>query len=107
MDPITAVSFAATILQFVDFSSKLVKGAYEIYQSTTGQAADDAQLSTIVDDLKDVTKTLQSDVKGDSCHVQPLKKLASDCIAASNELSNLLEEVKREGNKAWRSLEAK
>ena len=108
MDPVSAMSFAATILQFVEFSYGLVKGSYDIYRSSTGQSADKAHLSVIVDDLKDVTTALQSDNKLDGPHRGPLKKLAADCAAISRELSDILEDLKRkEGNKAWRSLEAK
>lgn len=108
MDPISAVSFAATILQIVEFSWNLVRGSYKIYESATGQSAENAQISAIVEDLKEATKTLQSDVKADSPHREPLKKLASDCATASNELSDVLKDLERkEGNKVWRSLEAK
>jgi hypothetical protein len=39
MDPLTAVSLAGNIVQFVDFSVKLVTGAYEIAGSSTGRLA--------------------------------------------------------------------
>lgn len=51
MDPVSAVNFAATILTVVDFSWNLVKGSYQIHQSATGTATDDARISTILDDL--------------------------------------------------------
>lgn len=54
MDPVSAVSFAATILTFVDFSWNLVKGSYQAYQSATNTTADDARLSTILADLEKV-----------------------------------------------------
>jgi hypothetical protein len=108
MDPISAASSAAAILTFVDFSWNLVKGSYDIYRSATGAPADHTQISTVLDDLKSVSETLQSDVKADSPHRDFLKKLASDCATVSKELSGILEDLKRkEGNKIWRSLEAK
>lgn len=108
MDPISAVSFAATILTFVDFSWNLVRGSYNIYRSATGESADHAQISTVLADLNGVTETLRSDVRADSPHGDFLKKLAGDCASVSAELSAILEGLQRkEGNKIWRSLEAR
>lgn len=63
MDPVTAVSTAASILTFVDFSWKLVIGVKELYQSPSGQSAQDAQLSEIVIDLQQAADDLTT-----ACH---------------------------------------
>lgn len=108
MDPVSAVGLAASIVSFVDFACDLVKGSYKIYRAESDESASHAHIGTILNDLEDVTKTLQTDVKPDSPHRDFLKKLASDCAAASTELSSVLKDLKRkEGNKIWRSLEAK
>jgi len=107
MDPISAVGFAASILTFVDFSWSLVKGSHEIYRSMTGASTDHAQISTVLDNLEGVTNALQFEVKPTSPHRIALKELAKGCAAVSQELSSILEDLKRkEGNKVWRSLEA-
>lgn len=107
MDPVSAVNFAATILTVVDFSWNLVKGSYQIHQSATGTATDDARISTILDDLHKVIDTLQHKATGDSPHLEDLRQLAAGCAEVSQELSLILEKLRRkEGNKAWRSLEA-
>jgi hypothetical protein len=36
MDPITAIGFAANILQFIEYSAKIIKAGMEIYESTSG-----------------------------------------------------------------------
>jgi hypothetical protein len=36
MDPVSALSIVTAILQFVDFSTKLLGGVWEIYYSTAG-----------------------------------------------------------------------
>jgi hypothetical protein len=36
MDPITAIGFAANILQFIDYSVKVISAGIEIYESTSG-----------------------------------------------------------------------
>lgn len=106
MDPVSAVSFAATILTFVDFSWNLVKGSYQVYQSATNTTTDEARLSTILADLEKVTDTLQYNITGNSPHLEDLRQLAAGCAEVSRELSSILEKLKRkEGNKVWRSLE--
>jgi hypothetical protein len=108
MDPVTAVGFAASILTFVDFSWTLIKGSYEVYESATGTTADHTRIDTVLKDLNTITKSLQSDVNGNSPHLTDLKKIAVECAEVSQELSTILKELKRkEGNKVWRSLEAK
>ncbi|PMD47068.1 hypothetical protein L207DRAFT_448582 [Hyaloscypha variabilis F] len=106
MDPITAVGFAASILNFVDFSWTLIKGSYEVYE--LGIASDNMRITSVLSDLEGITKSLQSDVKGNSPHVKDLKSLAAECIEMSQELSVILKDLQmKEGNKIWRSLEAK
>jgi hypothetical protein len=108
MDPVTAVGFAASILTFVDFSWTLIKGSCEVYESATGTTADHTRIDTVLNDLNTITKSLQSDVNGNSPHLTDLKKIAVECAEVSQELSTILKELKRkEGNKVWRSLEAK
>jgi hypothetical protein len=36
MDPITAIGFAANILQFIEYSAKIISAGIEIYESTSG-----------------------------------------------------------------------
>jgi hypothetical protein len=106
MDPITAVGFAASILNFVDFSWTLIKGAYEVYEF--GTTAKNTRITTVLSDLEGITKSLQSDVEGNTPHVKDLKSLAAECVKVSQELSAILKELEvKEGNKIWRSLESK
>ena len=106
MDPITAVGFAASILNFVDFSWTLIKGSYEVYE--LGTTSDNMRITSVLSDLEGITKSLQADVKGSSPHVKDLKSLAAECIEVSQELSAILKDLEmKEGNKIWRSLEAK
>jgi hypothetical protein len=58
MDPVTAVGFAASILNFIDFSWNLVQGSYEVYKSASGTTAENAHISTVLEDLREVTEEL-------------------------------------------------
>jgi hypothetical protein len=51
MDPLTAFSLACGIVQFVDFSSKLVSKGYEISISAEGALAENLDLETVTTDL--------------------------------------------------------
>ncbi|KAK0612241.1 hypothetical protein B0T14DRAFT_608152 [Immersiella caudata] len=109
MDGISAISFTASIASLVDLCCNIVRGSYEIYRSELGSPRGHAQIGTVLDDLDNVAKTLTTNfVKSDSTHSEPLRKLARDCLAASTELSDVLNDIRRkEGNRVWRSLEAK
>lgn len=109
MDPVSAAGFASSIITFIDFSFKLVQGSAALYQSATGTSAENAAIGTIVDDLRNVTDAIARPPtpETDSQHWRELRKLAADCNGVSKELAEILETLKRkEGNKAWRSLEA-
>jgi hypothetical protein len=106
MDPITAVGFAASILNFVDFFWNLIKGAYEVFEF--GTTANNTRITTILNDLDGITKSLQSDGERNTPHIKDLKSLAVECVKVSQELSVILKELEmKEGNKLWRSLESK
>ena len=47
LDPLTAISLASAIVQFVDFGSKIVGGTVEIYKSVNGATKENAELEDI------------------------------------------------------------
>lgn len=66
MDPLTALSLAGNIVQFVEFSSKLLKEGHSLYKSRTGALAIHEELKLTMNDLR----TLIAKV----CHFLPKKK---------------------------------
>jgi hypothetical protein len=55
-----------------------------------------------------VTESLKVPIESGTHHHEFLRSLASECEEVSSELSVILNELKKkEGNKMWRSLEAK
>jgi hypothetical protein len=108
MDPVTAIGFAASILQFVDFSWSLLTGTYEVYKSASGTTAQNAHINTVIQDLHEVTEGLDLDVRAKSKHEKALKALASECKKLSKELLQLLEKLKTgEKSSTWKSLKVK
>ncbi|KAM0526853.1 hypothetical protein ACHAP9_004367 [Verticillium nonalfalfae] len=109
MDPVSAAGFASSLITFIDFSYKLIHGSVDLYKSAAGATDDNVRISSIVEDLRKITETISTPAppEDDGPHSRELNKLALECQDVSKELADILETLKRrEGNKAWRSLEA-
>ncbi|TVY82832.1 hypothetical protein LSUE1_G004720 [Lachnellula suecica] len=59
MDPLTALSLAGTVVQFVDFGSKVISRGAELYKSTNGQLAAHRELELMTTDLSNVIIRIQ------------------------------------------------
>lgn len=106
MDPITAVSFAASIITFVDFASELVSGAFELYKSPTGHTAKNVHVEDVINDLQEVADDLDTDSLGNSREAKRLRRLAIKCNELAEELLTLLKRLRLDGNqnRPWKSL---
>jgi len=60
MEPLSALSLAGTLIQFVDFSSKLFSGAKSLYKSANGALAINDELELIASDFNSVLSKLQA-----------------------------------------------
>lgn len=98
MDPLTAVGLAGTIVQFVDFSSKLVVEGRELYKS--GSAELNLQVEAATKDLLDFSTKLQrliSNPNGNTPatdNVIALSKLCGECNELAYELLARLDQLK-------------
>jgi hypothetical protein len=52
LDPLTALSLASSVIQFVDFGIKLFRSGRELYGSSNGSSVGNQDLDTIAKDLK-------------------------------------------------------
>lgn len=109
LDPFSALSLAATIVQFVDFSSKLISDTAELYRSSKGSLARNIELSTIVTDLGAISSGLE--VRGRSiAHAcsndeRAIASLATQCKNLSSKLLDVLEDLSVKGShKKWKSV---
>jgi hypothetical protein len=59
MDPLSALSVAGTVVQFVDFGSKLLRAGKDLYKSSTGVSATNAELETIAKAIQSVILKLR------------------------------------------------
>ena len=101
MDLLAAIGLATNILTFVDFSWKLLAGARELYQSSSGQTVEDAFIARNISELQRVVEDLDTDGTGDSVHEKVLQELASRCASLSSELVNLLDDLRKKGHSKW------
>jgi uncharacterized protein YlxW (UPF0749 family) len=96
MDPLTAISLASNIVQFVDLGCKILSGAYEVYRSSEGSTAEDLDLTKVVDDLDTVTTKLAASIEQKErilAGTQQLsedelaeKRLAHECLGVGREI---------------------
>ncbi|KAJ8068445.1 hypothetical protein OCU04_004001 [Sclerotinia nivalis] len=102
LDPFSAVSLAAAIIQLVDFSSKVISSAAELHRSSSGALANNLELSTIVSDLSALSNNLEARILHQgkhSCNTdeQAIRSLASECKELSDKLLHDLDGLKIKG----------
>jgi hypothetical protein len=97
MDPLTAISLASAIVQFVDFSSKLVSGARQIYGSASGATEADRSLEVITSEMRQCASKLatpDADAQSQTEDDRALCRLAKECQILSDQLLGLIEKTK-------------
>lgn len=107
MDPLTAVSLATSVITFIDFSWSLVRGTYEVFESSTGRTKENAHITNVIDDLQLVTKDLDVDFRGRNKHEKALILLAKQCHGLSIDLHKILSNLKTKDDSRWESLKVK
>jgi hypothetical protein len=108
LDALSAVSLAATIIQFVDFSSKIVSKGYHLYESADGVLSENARLGYVIADLKSLNTRLQKHEKLGCLtkEEQALEDLSSQCSIIAKELLERLDKLNVEANtknRKWKS----
>jgi hypothetical protein len=115
LDPMSALSIAASAVQFVDFSIKIVSKSKEIYKSTSGGLEENLQLTrsakTLVKSSEDFRNALHvggihppvviSDSQAD------LLGLCENCLKGAKRLADRLTSLEvKEGEKrrGWKSI---
>jgi len=96
MDPFSALSLATSIVQFVDFATKIVHGAHQIYQTGAGAAAENADIELCASELHNLCTRLDVSKLPHprSADDDALCRIADRCVSISKELSSLLGKIK-------------
>jgi hypothetical protein len=111
LDPLTALSLASNIVQFIDFGTKLLAKGYELYESADGASVGNAELEFIARDLQKLNDRLKPPLspKTNPTSSTPseaaLRKLNDKCSGVADELINALTKLKVQGtsNRRWKS----
>src|SRR5579871_3039005 len=111
LDPLSALSIAGTVVQFVDFATKILRQGCRLYESSTGATEVNEELQLLAEDfLKWTTKLQQPSqlLKSDGPpveHEKELEKICHECQKIANDFIERLEGLKMEGRrKVWESL---
>jgi uncharacterized alpha-E superfamily protein len=106
LDPLSALSVAAGVVQFVDFSSKIVSKAKYLYKSINGVLRENAEAETVTIRLKQMTSKLSESLRQSETVVQTgedeelraqhdrLREICKECRKVSDELISHLGELK-------------
>jgi hypothetical protein len=95
MDPLTTVSLASNVVQFLDIAARVVSKSSEVYHSSSGVLRENADLESVTADLKRMADKLkQSRDPGDT----DLVKLSSECYDVAEELLVALNKAKVKGS---------
>jgi hypothetical protein len=112
LDPLTALSVAGNIVQFLDFSTKLIAKGHELYNSAGGASVGNAELEAIAKDLQDLNGRLQAPRPSENVKAVlsdsdlALRTLSQQCSGVAAELTDALNKLKVHGtaNRRWKSV---
>lgn len=101
MDPISAFSLAASVINVVDYGTRVLSNTYEIYQSKSGHTLRDVELTTLSRDLTGLSKQLERrlhDAKSSpGATDSALLDLCQRCMEASTELQSAINGLQAKG----------
>lgn len=112
MDPLSALSVAASVVQFIDFASTLVSSTYKIYKSTTGDTKEKLDLKVVTSSLKSLSNDLRLSLDQDTSEGKELSKvdteintLCASCSDIADELILALEKLNvQKEHDIWQSV---
>ncbi|KAJ5528336.1 hypothetical protein N7513_012495 [Penicillium frequentans] len=110
LDPLAALSIATSVIQFVDFGTKLLSKSREIYKSADGVLADHAEQVAIASKLANITRGLSKSADTVNALVNPapedtaLATVAEDCLEIAEDFSAAIDELAVTGDRTkWKS----
>ena len=93
MDPVAALGLAGNIVQFVDFSCKILQDTKSLHKSTTGKSAENDVLQVICRDLMNLDNALTAP-SAPGAIPESMRSLASMCKELAAELLGILENIR-------------
>lgn len=110
MDPLSALALAGNILQFIEFTTKLLVTGVEVYKSATGTVDANLALEEISQQLFGLSGRLcvgERNTRGSASELA-LRNIANLCNADCSRLLSVLNDlkVKDESQRGWKSFRA-
>ena len=95
MEPLAVIGLVGNIVQFVDFSGRLVSKSAEIYRSSEGTLAENINIEAATEHLVLLNRKLKDGaiITGDGA----LENLCKLCSAVADELLGALDKIKVKG----------
>jgi hypothetical protein len=96
MDPLTAIGLVSGIISIIDFSTKVLSGAKEVYDSGHGATAENRSLAAITTEMQTLsTGFIVPDVTNTNLSTQEkaISVLAAECKVLSGDILKLLEKI--------------
>ncbi|KAI1170791.1 hypothetical protein F4777DRAFT_92098 [Nemania sp. FL0916] len=97
MDPLTAVSLAAAIVQFTDYGVRLLNDSVRVYRSVSGMTTQVVELKTISDELQQLSRSIQEKSKQLADPRRPIReseqnlpRLCKTCQTLSDEMADAI-----------------
>ncbi|KAM7192055.1 hypothetical protein V8F20_009031 [Naviculisporaceae sp. PSN 640] len=95
MEPITALSVAASVVALVDFGGKLLDRAFEIRRSATGQPQDAVEILQTSKELTAMAAEARGKMQGLEArhprHAKLIERINVDCMAIEEKLAQAVE----------------
>lgn len=110
LDPMSALSCATAVIQFVDFGTKLLSKSREIYQSTDGILEEQAEQAAISTRLSELSRRLSSSLSVDSnirslsAAEEALQDATIRCRTVADDFAGAVDKLRVSGgNRKWKS----
>ena len=116
MDPLSAISLAGSIAQFLNYATKLVSKGHALYKSSEGALAENLDLEVVANNLIDVNfrvvqsysripSTSSSNATTSLIDQQSLRSIAESCDNVAKQLLDILQKLKVQGpHRTWKSV---
>ena len=112
MDPLSALSVATSVVQFVDFTTSIISGSYQIYKSGSKEIERNAELKEVMRKLVSLNGGLEQSlhIKALTANLsrtdQELMGLCKDCNSVGGELIIVLQKLRMRKHDKWSSVKS-
>ena len=110
LEPLTAISLAGNVVQFVQFGYNLVAKTHEIYTSRSGELKEDLETETVTTRILQSIEDLESSRKhagscSDTFIERRLVEIAEACTEIAKDILRRLERLRfKESRTIWASI---